>query len=282
MTNNRDIVLRQVNNFTGTLLTKEEEALPKGFNPLRFRQNAITVLNDTKDIEKLKGQEFQIARTLMKGAYLGLDFFNKECYCIIYGGKPSFQTDYKGEIKLAKKYSMNPIKDIYAKLVREGDDYESEIINGQQTVHYKPKPFNNGDVIGAFAVCLFHDGSMLHDEMSKEDIEETRRNYSKMPNGPSWTKSPGEMYKKTILRRLCKLIELDFDNIEQKRAFDEGGDATFDNADEIKEAKEKSVFDDDKEDEDTIQDAEFKIIDDNEELEGQTNMLGGYENATDK
>lgn len=103
-----------------------------------------------------------------------------------------------------------------------------------------------------------------------------------MPNGPSWTKSPGEMYKKTILRRLCKLIELDFDNIEQKRAFDDGGDAIFENESEVEETKEKSVFEDNNGEEDAIEDAKFNVIDDNEELEGQAIIFGGDEVATDK
>ena len=37
------------------------------------------------------------------------------------------------------------------------------------------------------------------------------------------------MYKKTVLRRLCKLIDLDFDNIEQQKAYLAGGDVEFEN-----------------------------------------------------
>lgn len=239
MANNKDLVLRTTSSFIDKMMVKEADALPAGFNPLRFKQNALTVLNDTSGLEKLQGNEFSLARTLMKGAYLGLDFFNKECYCIIYGSKAEFQTDYKGEIKLAKKYSINPIKDIYAKLVREGDEFSEEIANGQQTVNFKPKSFNNGEIIGAFAVCLFKDGSMIYETMSKEEIETVRKNYSKVPNGPSWTKSTGEMYRKTVLRRLCKLIELDFETIEQAKTFEESSDMQF-NKEEKK--KEKSAF----------------------------------------
>ena len=61
-------------------------------------------------------------------------------------------------------------------------------------------------------------------------------------------KSTGEMYKKTVLRRLCKLIDLSFDNIEQARAYDDGGDVTFENTPELSgsnraaiEAKERPV-----------------------------------------
>lgn len=202
-------------------LDKQSEALPKNFNKARFVQNCMTVIQEN-DFSKCDSRS--VVRTLLKGAFLGLDFFNKECYAIPYGNKAQFQTDYKGETKLCKKYSVNPVKDIYAKIVRDGDLFEEEIREGQQYINFKPLAFNNGKVLGAFAVCLFKDGSMIYDTMSSEDIEKTRKAYSKMPNGQAWQNSAGEMYKKTVLRRLCKLIELDFETLEQKKIFEEVGD----------------------------------------------------------
>jgi len=204
------------------LLEAKREAMPKGFNKTRFMQNCMTVLQDTKDIEKC--DPISVARTMLKGAFLGLDFFNKECYAITYGGQVQFQTDYKGEKKLAKKYSVRPIKDIYAKLVRKDDEFIEEIKDGQPTIQFRPIPFNHGEILGAFAVALFEDGGMMYEVMSVADMELTRKNYSKQANGQAWSKSPGEMYKKTVLRRLCKHIELDFDTIEQTQAFEDGGD----------------------------------------------------------
>jgi recombination protein RecT len=222
------VVLQGTNQKLTSMLEKEKGALPTGFNSLRFKQNAMTVLNDA-DLSKMKGKEFNLARCLMKGAYLSLDFFNKECYVITYSGVPQFMTDYKGEIKLCKKYSINPIKDIYAKLVREGDEFEEGVEKGQQYINFKAKPFSNAKIIGAFAVCYFQDGSMLYETMSVEEIEYIRDSFSKQANGAAWKKSAGEMYKKTILRRLCKLINLDFSNIEQQKAWEDGGDADFSN-----------------------------------------------------
>lgn len=208
-------------------LDAHTKALPGDLNKQRFVLNCISVVKDNiKDFQGIVPET--VAITLAKGAYLGLDFFNRECYAIPYGGKVQFQTDYKGEIKLCKKYSRNPIKDIYAKLVREGDFFEEAIINGEQTVNFKPVPFSNKDVIGAFAVVLFKDGSMLYDTMSVAEIEKVRNTYSKAKNSQAWKESPGEMQKKTVLRRLCKLIDLDFDNMEQRRAFDEGAGVEFD------------------------------------------------------
>lgn len=232
MANNHLAVIHQ---NLSTFLQSKAEALPKGFNQTRFLQNCMTVLQDTRGIEKVEPKT--VARTMLKGAFLGLDFFNKECYAIPYGNSLQFQTDYKGEIKLAKKYSISPIKDIYAKLVRAGDDFEEAVEDGKQTINFKPVPFNNGEILGAFAVAVFKDGSMLYETMSVSEMEHVRSKFSKQASGKAWTDSTGEMYKKTVLRRLCKLIELDFDTIEQKQAFDEGSGFEFKAEEQIEKPK---------------------------------------------
>ena len=122
------LVLKNTNTQLSSMLEKEAQALPKGFNTLRFKQNAMTVLSSL-DISKMRGQEFNLARCIIKGAYLGLDFSNKECYVITYGGKPEFMTDYKGEEKLVYNYSVRPVKNIYSQVVKEGEKFEI-ITNG--------------------------------------------------------------------------------------------------------------------------------------------------------
>jgi len=223
------------------LLKSKAEALPKGFNQTRFLQNCIVVLQDTKDIEKMEPRS--VARTMLKGAFMGLDFFNRECYAIPYnkniGTKQKakwvpelqFQTDYKGEIKLAKKYSLRKIHDIYAKLVREGDRFEEIIIAGQPSINFTPKPFNPGKIIGAFAVAIYEDTAMIYESMSVTEMEEVKEHYAKKDGqgrfSPAWRNSKGEMYKKTVLRRLCKGIELEFESVEQKQAWDDSSDFEF-------------------------------------------------------
>lgn len=213
-------------------LTKHNEALPAGFNRERFILNCITVIQDMMKDKKKKEKLSEVAVEtipvcLAQGAYLGLDFFNGECYAIPYSGSMQFQTDYKGEIKLCKKYSKTPIRDIFAKVVREGDFFEEEVENGIQKVRYIPIPFSDKPLIGAFAIVVYKDGSMMYDTMSAADIEKVRNVYSKAKDSQAWKESTGEMYKKTVLRRLCKLIDLDFDNIEQQIAYEDGGDAIF-------------------------------------------------------
>ena len=52
-------------------------------------------------------------------------------------------------------------------------------------------------------------------------------------NSKAWKESYGEMCKKTVLRRLCKLIDLNFDTAEQCQAFEDG--SSFDVKEKPKE-----------------------------------------------
>jgi len=231
----KQLVIKQSYDKLNGLLDHSQEALPSEFNKARFVQNCTAVWESIKDIELIDPQS--IARTMLKGAFLGLDFFNKECYAIPRNKKVgnnfvkhmSFQTDYKGEIKLAKKYAINNVIDIYAKVVKEGDEFSQSIEDGKQLITYKPKPFNDGKIIGAFAVAKMADGALKCEEMSASDIERVKDGFAKVDKktgaySKAWTVTREEMYKKTVLRRLCKGITLDFDSTEQRLAWDEGSD----------------------------------------------------------
>lgn len=238
MATNNTNYLMEIHNGLNSSLEKQIAALPKEFNKQRFVQNCMTVLQDGQN-DFSKCDPKSVVRTLLKGAFLGLDFFNGECYALPFGNNLTFLTDYKGEIKLCKRYSSNPIKDIYAKVVREGDVFEEVIVNGNQSINFNPKPFNDGEIIGAFAICLYKDGSMIYDTMSKAEIEHTRKTFSKQASGKAWTNSYGEMCKKTVLRRLCKLIDLNFDTSEAMQAFEDG--SAFDVKGTEKKEPEKAV-----------------------------------------
>lgn len=203
-------------------LVNVEAALPKDFNRTRFVQNALAVLNDKPELRVVN--QAQLVQGLVKAAYLGLDFMNKECYLIPYGNTVQFQTDYRGEVKFVKRYAIRPIKDIYAKVVREGDSFEEKIIDGQATIDFKPIPFSNADIVGVFAVVQYTDGGMEYETMSTEEVNSVRNNYSKASNSKAWKNSWSEMGKKTVLRRLCKHIECDFESVEASKAWEEGGD----------------------------------------------------------
>jgi len=246
MTNQPKTQLEKIHGNLNQLIKVNASAFPAGFNDTRFIQNAMAVLQDTPDLEQMEPRS--IARTLLRGAFLNLDFFNSECYAIPYNkniapkGSPAkyvkelqFQTDYKGEVKLVKKYSIEPVNKVYAKIVREGDFFEDGVVDGSPFLNFKPKSFSEKPIIGVFAVCLYENGSMIYEKMTTAEVESVRDKYSKVPKGPAWTNRFGEMAKKTVLRLLCKGIQIEFDNAEADEAFKVGADAEFTDFEDVTE-----------------------------------------------
>ena len=193
-------------------LITQSSALPRDFNTERFVQNSKALLNGNETLFKFAKQygTGQIINGMMRGAFLGLDFMNSEAYLIPYKETLSFMPSYKGMIKLCNKYATRPISTIYAKVVKEGDEFSEEIVNGQPSITFRPKPFNDGKMVGCFAVCLYNDGGMVYEVMSKADVDMCRKS-SKAQNSPAWQRFELEMAKKTVLRRLAKSISIDMD-----------------------------------------------------------------------
>ena len=203
-------------NELSTVLTEElnlpsvSEALPPDFNKARFVQNCLSLAADSNFQENVlsKYPQSKVVPGLLKGAYLGLDFFNKECYLIPYGSDLQFTTDYKGMVKLVKKYSIKPVAEIYARIVREGDEFTEQIVENSQSVTFKPKPFNDGKIIGAFAVCQYTDGTAKVETMTLAQLDTAKR-MSKAQTGTAWKFFPDRMYLKIVIRRLCVGIPID-------------------------------------------------------------------------
>lgn len=205
-----------------TALIDTKDALPADFNVARFVQNSVALLNGNDTLQEFaqKYGTAQIKAGLLRGAYLGLDALNQEMYLVPYKNTLQFMPSYKGMVKMADKYSTREIKSIYAKCVREGDDFEECIIDGEPSITYKAMPFNGNEIIGVFAVCQYMDGGMVYEVMSKADVEACRKS-SKASNSPAWKNFWSEMAKKTVIRRLCKSLPLDMD-AKTASAFDAG------------------------------------------------------------
>ena len=189
-------------------------ALPSDLNTQRFVQNAIAAVAGNETLAKCTPA--QLAPAIMRGAMLGLDFFNKEAYLVPYGQQVQFQPSYTGLVKLAKKYGG--VIDVKADVVREGDEFTMRMADGKQTFEFNPKPFNDGPIIGAFAVATMADGTLKIERMTKRQLDNTKM-MSRAQSGNAWKLFPEEMYKKVVVRRLCKGITIDFENTEQASAF---------------------------------------------------------------
>lgn len=217
-------IVATLTNDLDAALEAVTDALPKSFNKARFLQNTIAVIKQNPDLQKYNKTE--LLSCILKGSYLGLNFYSGECWLVPYGSHITFQTGYKGDCKFVKKYSIRPLADIYAKCVRKGDELEYGVKDGAPYLNWKPVPFNAGEIVGVFAVAYFKDGGMLYEVMNLDEVNKVRKVSRASGSGP-WKDWYEAMACKTVLRKLCKNIETDFDNVEQREAWEEGGGVDF-------------------------------------------------------
>lgn len=203
-------------------LDSVKDTLPKGFNQPRFVQNAMSVLNEKPELAEVG--KAKLFAGLLKGASLGLDFYNKQCYLIPRTDKSGvkhldFQLDYKGCTTLCKKYSIRPLVDIHAQVVREGDSFQLKVDGNDTKVLHTSNPFDGGKVIGAYAVAQFKDGGSQVEVMTLDEINMARS--KSKTRGQVWNEWFNEMAKKTVIHRLAKHIDIDFENAIQQNLFND-------------------------------------------------------------
>lgn len=197
-------------------LERISAALPENFNKQRFALNFVSLINDKKELQAFSKEK--LATAMIRTAQDGLDVLNGEVYIYKgYSGDLTYTPSYRGMKKMAIEKSVKPISEIYAKIIHEGDTLDEEIIHGVTRINYKSNILNKSKpVIGAFAVCLFKDGSQIYEVMSLEELNAVK---AKSRNSGAWKDFPGEMQKKTVIRRLVKNITVSWDNKEQSDAF---------------------------------------------------------------
>lgn len=148
---------------------------------------------------------------------LGLNPLKGQCYLIPYGNQLQLQMDYSGAIMVAKREDKR-IHSINSKVVREGDQFDIDTING--VYHFKHKPTIqslNGEIIAAYAVAVDADGKVIDsDIMTMDDIKTTWKNTNtrhkgepvvradgSIHPGSNHGKWPEKMTTKTVIKRLC-------------------------------------------------------------------------------
>jgi recombination protein RecT len=120
-----------------------------------------------------------------------------------------FQPGYRGLIDLARRSGQ--ISNISAHVVYERDEFSYTV--GEKPVH---RPFlgtgDRGPLQLAWAIAHFKDGAWQEEVMVRQDIEAVMAQTSskdKQGNivGP-WVDHPAEMWRKTVVKRLCKYLPL--------------------------------------------------------------------------
>ena len=191
---------------TNKLQKEISKALPAAvkasMTPERFARIAISAIQKTPKLAETQPQTFMIS--LMQAAQLGLEPNSPlgQAYLIPYGNETTFQIGYKGLLALA--YRNPNVAVIQARTVYENDEFSVEYGLHEDIMH-RPTLGERGEPVGYYAYYRMKDGSGSFCFMSRSEMDDFRRQYSKAnkPDTP-WNTAFDAMAKKTVIKRLLK------------------------------------------------------------------------------
>jgi recombination protein RecT len=185
------------------------KALPPQIPVDRFIRTAITTVQMNPSITKCDYRSFIGA--CMKAAQDGLMLDGREAALVTFGTMCSYLPMTAGILK--KLRQSGELVDISVRVVYEADDFSYEFGDGERIVH-KPSAGDRGNPTYVYAIVRTKAGGTYREVMSFADIEEIRKRSRSGTRGP-WVTDWSEMAKKTVIRRLAKLLpsSTDYDSI---------------------------------------------------------------------
>lgn len=187
-----------------TLEVRREDilkALPEKIDVDRFI--TVALIAATKKPELYNCSIESIVLSIMESARVGLYIDNNEAALIPYGNNAEFQPMVQGITNLMLR-SPGILK-VDAHVVYESDEFGYEYGLYPKLVH-KPKP-GSRKIVYAYATVWREATDPIFWVVDAEEIAMARSS-SRAPNSPAYTKWPGEMAKKFVLKRIAKRLDL--------------------------------------------------------------------------
>lgn len=155
-------------------------------------------------------QSVRNAVTNIAAIGISLNPAKKQAYLVPRKGVICLDISYMGLLHLA--IDSGSIKWGQAKLVREADVFALNGLDQLPLHKYEPFSKNRGEIIGVYVVVKTADGEYLTDPMSISEVNDIRdrsegwKAYVKDSTKTCpWVTDPGEMIKKTVIKRAYKL-----------------------------------------------------------------------------
>lgn len=193
------------------MLPQMAMASTKHLNPERLMRVTLTCMQRTPTL--FDCTQHSLAGAVMTCSQLGLepDPITGQAYLIPFRNGRNGTTEcqliigYKGLVTLAR--NSGQVSTIQAVAVHEKDCFSYEL-GLEPTIKHKPsEEANPGEMTHVYAVCRLKDGGVQFEVMNKAQVDAIRSK-SRAGNSGPWVDHHEEMAKKTVLRRLCKLLPM--------------------------------------------------------------------------
>lgn len=186
--------------------------VPKGFALANGLQSAMLAIQGAKDsngkpaLQVCKKESIQ--KFLLEVAQNGLYANKTHYYPVVFGDQLVLLTSYLGEIYKAKRNNTD-IKDIYAEVVYAKDSFKYCIKQGHKIVTLHEQELENINPLqikACYATVTFKDGSEMSEVMTFDQVKKSWSFGQTKGESKAHKLAPDEMCKKTVMRRLAKLI----------------------------------------------------------------------------
>lgn len=188
--------------------------LPKHISPEKFCRTVLGAVQSNPDI--LEADRPSVFLSCQKAAQDGLLLDNREAALVVFNTKEGNSWVKKAQYMpmvggiLKKLRNSGQISTITAQVVKKNDAFKYNPAMDEVPNHNPDWFGQRGEMIGVYAVAKLKDGGVIVDIMSMEDLEKIRRvsktgDKDGKPAG-IWAKWPEEMAKKSVIRRIAKLL----------------------------------------------------------------------------
>jgi recombination protein RecT len=184
-------------------------ALPRHLTPDRMTRIALTEFR--KNPKLAQCDPLSVFAAVIMASQLGLEpGLMGQCYLIPYGRECQLIPGYQGLLDLVRR--SGKVRRIEAQVVYERDRFTYRTGLNVTLEHEPLLDGDRGEPRLAYAVAEFVDGGHHVEIMSRAQIEAIRDRGSNSQNAKRfgkktpWDTDTDEMWRKTVLRRLCKFL----------------------------------------------------------------------------
>lgn len=182
-------------------------ALPKHMTADRMTRLALTEFRKNPELQNC--DPLSVFAALIQCSQLGLEPGTGlgECYLIPYRNNKTGRVDcqmipgYRGLIKLVLQ--TGKVTKLVARAVHEGDDFDYAF-GLQERLDHVPSQGRRGPLTHVYAVATLADGEHHFEVMTKAEVDAVAAR-SRNAN-PVWKTDFEEMAKKTVIRRIFKVL----------------------------------------------------------------------------
>jgi recombination protein RecT len=148
-----------------------------------------------------------VRNSVMNLAAIGLSLnpAKKQAYLVPRKNAICLDISYMGMVELA--IASGSVRMVKAELVRANDTFEMNGFDREPTHKFNPFAKDRGEIVGVYCVAKTAHGDWMTDTMTIDEVYAIRDRSESYKAGKStpWKTDPGEMIKKTIVKRASKM-----------------------------------------------------------------------------